>query len=153
MHSGLLVAAEEQRVGLPALANYPMVLPSAPNAIRHLLDSVLGPRHIELQVLAEVGAVHTVLALVATGVGCTILPESAVAAIGDEALPRAPIGPPASGMHCYLRHRWHVRQLALLAVLRNCCKSWISGIARRIVGRSQGPMALSTSRSPIEARR
>ncbi|CAN7581526.1 LysR substrate-binding domain-containing protein [Variovorax sp. LjRoot290] len=83
------------RVGLSALANYPMVLPSAPNAIRHLLDSVLGPRHIELQVLAEVGAVHTVLALVATGIGCTILPESALGATGDEALPRAPIGPPS----------------------------------------------------------
>ncbi|MET3381734.1 LysR substrate-binding domain-containing protein [Variovorax paradoxus] len=83
------------RVGLAALANYPMVLPSAPNAIRHLLDSVLGPRRIELQVLAEVGAVHTVLALVATGVGCTILPESALGAPGGEALPRAPIGPPS----------------------------------------------------------
>lgn len=84
------------RVGLPALANYPMVLPSAPNAIRHLLDSVLGPRHIELQVLAEVGAVGTALGLVATGVGCTILPESALgAAAGGEALPHAPIGPPS----------------------------------------------------------
>jgi LysR family nitrogen assimilation transcriptional regulator len=58
-----------------------MVLPSA--------------REIKLQVLAEVGAVRTVLALVATGVGCTILPESAVNALGDEALPSAPIGPPS----------------------------------------------------------
>jgi LysR family nitrogen assimilation transcriptional regulator len=83
------------RVGLAALASYPMVLPSAPNAIRHLLDSVLGPRHIELRVLAEVGAVRTVLALVATGVGCTILPESALGVTGDEVLPHAPIGPPS----------------------------------------------------------
>jgi LysR family nitrogen assimilation transcriptional regulator len=96
----LLVAPPKSRlparVGLPALANYPMVLPSAPNAIRHLLDSVLGPRRIELQVLAEVGAVGTALGLVATGVGCTILPESALgAAAGGEALPHAPIGPPS----------------------------------------------------------
>lgn len=95
----LLVAPPKSRlparVGLSALANYPMVLPSAPNAIRHLLDSVLGPRRIQLQVLAEVGAVRTVLALVATGVGCTILPESALGADTDDALPRAPIGPPA----------------------------------------------------------
>jgi len=82
------------KVSLPALANYPMVLPSAPNAIRHLLDSVLNPRRIQLQVLAEVGAVQTVLALVATGVGCTILPESALRASGNEKLQRAPIGPP-----------------------------------------------------------
>lgn len=91
----LLVAPPKSRLparaSLASLASYPMVLPSAPNAIRHLLDSTLGPRGIQLQVLAEVGAVHTVLALVKTGVGCTVLPESAV---GDESLPRAPIGPP-----------------------------------------------------------
>ena len=84
------------RVGLAALAGYPMVLPNAPNAIRSLVESVLLPRGITLQVLAEVGAVQTVLALVAQGVGCTILPESAVALGHDGAsLPHAPIGPPA----------------------------------------------------------
>jgi len=83
------------RVALPALAGYPMVLPSAPNAIRSRVDAALRPRHIELQVLAEVGAVQTVLALVAKGIGCTILPESALAASpGGESLPHAPIGPP-----------------------------------------------------------
>lgn len=99
MREKLLLAAPPgsrlpARVGLAQLANYPMVLPSAPNAIRHLLDSVLKPRGIELQVLAEVGAVQTVLALVATGVGCTILPESALGASGNE-LQRAAIGPPS----------------------------------------------------------
>ncbi len=82
------------RVALSTLPNYPMVLPSAPNAIRHLLDSVLAPRGIALHVLAEVGAVRTALELVAKGVGCTILPESALNAKGDEALKRAPVGPP-----------------------------------------------------------
>ena len=83
-------------VGLSALASYPMILPSAPNAIRSLVDAVLRPKHVELQVLAEVGAVNTVLALVASGAGCTILPESAIAldSVGDS-LPRAPIGPPS----------------------------------------------------------
>ncbi|MBS0343733.1 MAG: LysR family transcriptional regulator [Proteobacteria bacterium] len=82
------------RVGLAALPSYPMVLPSAPNAIRQLLDNALMPRGIHLHVLAEVGAVRTVLDLVAKGVGCTILPESALSSKGDEALQRAPIGPP-----------------------------------------------------------
>jgi len=95
----LLVAPPDSRlparVALSALPGYPMVLPSAPNAIRHLLDSVLQPRGIELQVMAEVGAVHTVLELVARGVGCTILPESALSAKSDKALQRAPIGPPS----------------------------------------------------------
>ena len=100
MREKLLLAAPPgsklpARVGLAQLANYPMVLPSAPNAIRHLLDCVLKPRGIELQVLAEVGAVRTVLALVATGVGCTILPQSALGASGDESLQHAAIGPPS----------------------------------------------------------
>jgi len=85
-----------ERVSLSALADYPMVLPSTPNAIRSLVNAVLRPRRIELQVLAEVGAVHTVLALVAKAVGCTILPESALGVSRDgKSLPRSPIGPPA----------------------------------------------------------
>jgi LysR family nitrogen assimilation transcriptional regulator len=81
------------RVGLAALAGYPMVLPSAPNAVRSLVDAALKTRRIELDILAEVGAVQTVLALVTKGVGCTILPESGLMA-GKE-LARARIGPPA----------------------------------------------------------
>ncbi len=84
------------RVSLASLSNYPMVLPSAPNAIRGLLDNILGPRGVTLNVLAEVGAVQTVLALVAEGAGCTVLPESALAASpGADRLPHAPLGPPA----------------------------------------------------------
>lgn len=84
------------RVGLAALARVPMVLPSAPNAIRSLVDGALRPRRVQLQVLAEVGAVQTVLTLVARGVGHTLLPQSALAAGSDAAaLPQALVGPPA----------------------------------------------------------
>lgn len=83
------------RVRLSTLANYPMVLPSAPNAIRSLVEAVLLPRRVELQILAEVGAVSTVLALVASGIGSTIVPESAITAGGyGDKLPHAPLGPP-----------------------------------------------------------
>jgi LysR family nitrogen assimilation transcriptional regulator len=84
------------RVAPAALVDYEMVLPSPPNAIRELLDSVLGTRGITLKVSAEVGAVQTVLALVRERMGCTVVPESALAM--DHAaspLPHAPIGPPA----------------------------------------------------------
>ena len=96
----LLVAPPKSRlparVSLVSLSGYPLVLPSAPNAIRGLLDDVLGPRGVALNVLAEVGAVQTVLALVADGMGCTVLPESALAALpGGVRLPHAPLGPPA----------------------------------------------------------
>jgi LysR family nitrogen assimilation transcriptional regulator len=84
------------RVSLASLSTYPMVLPNAPNAIRGLLDDILSPRGVTLNVLAEVGAVQTVLALVAEGVGCTVLPESALSARpGGDRLPHAPLGPPA----------------------------------------------------------
>lgn len=84
------------RASLASLASYPMVLPNAPNAIRGLVDQFLVPRGISLNVLAEVGAVQTVLALVAHGVGCTILPESALALSAEsKRLAHAPIGPPA----------------------------------------------------------
>jgi LysR family nitrogen assimilation transcriptional regulator len=85
-----------RRVGLAALAGYPMVLPSVPNAIRSLLEAALRPRDIQLQVVAEVGAVQTVLALVAQQGGCTVLPASALP-LGPPgvALQRAEIGPPA----------------------------------------------------------
>lgn len=84
------------RASLASLSNYPMVLPSAPNAIRGLVDSILRPRGIELPILAEVGAVQTVLALVAQGVCCTILPDSALSGSPEgRHLPHALIGPPA----------------------------------------------------------
>ncbi|MDB5846901.1 MAG: transcriptional regulator, LysR family, partial [Rhodoferax sp.] len=89
-------AALPPRVSLAALANYPMILPSAPNSIRTMVDALLRPRHIELQVLAEVGGVQTVLSLVAQGMGCTILPEGALA-LGEPGLGlrHTRIGPPA----------------------------------------------------------
>lgn len=84
------------RASLASLANYPMVLPNSPNAVRGVVDGVLSPRGIRLNVVAEVGAMQTVLALVAQGVGCTILPESAQATSAAAArLPEALIGPPA----------------------------------------------------------
>lgn len=83
------------RAALASLARYPLLLPSAPNAIRGLVDTVLRPRGIELTVLAEVGAVQTALSLVAEGAGCTILPESALAMSSrPDRFVHAPIGPP-----------------------------------------------------------
>lgn len=84
-----------ERVTLAGLAAFPMVLPSAPNAVRQVVEAALRPRRIELQVVAEVGAVQTVLSLVAQGAGCTILPDSALASWpGGTALQRAAIGSP-----------------------------------------------------------
>lgn len=81
-------------LSLQELGNYPMVLPSKPNAIRSVVESALQPYYVDLQIVAEVGAVPTALALVSKGIGCTILPESALASVRRDGLAHAFIGPP-----------------------------------------------------------
>ncbi|RZL89892.1 MAG: LysR family transcriptional regulator [Variovorax sp.] len=80
----LVLVAPAGKKKLPATAplhtlpRYPLVLPSAPNAIRTLVDEAIRSKQIVLHVVAEVGAAHTMLTMVAQGVGYTILPESAL---------------------------------------------------------------------------
>jgi len=77
------------------LPSYPMILPSEPNAIRSLVDSKLAPRNIKLNLVAEVSAVQTVLALVSEGVGCALLPQSALSlAAKSMSIQSRPVGPP-----------------------------------------------------------
>jgi LysR family nitrogen assimilation transcriptional regulator len=84
-----------EQVDVGKLGEFPMVLPSAPNPIRNLVDAVLLPRQVRLNVVAEVVAVHTALSLVADGSVCSILPESAVHwELPQEAVKVARIGPP-----------------------------------------------------------
>jgi len=64
-------------VPIVRLARYPLILPSAPNAIRTLVDAVLREKEIRLKVIAEVALAPTLLSLVSQGVGYTILPDSA----------------------------------------------------------------------------
>jgi len=57
---------------------------------------VMLPRKINLNIVAEVGAVHTALTVVEEGMACSILPESALNLSTRRAKVRAaPIGPPA----------------------------------------------------------
>jgi len=84
------------QVSVQDLKNYPMVLPSSPNPIRNLVDAVLLPRKVSLNLIAEVGAVHSALALVERGVACSILPESAVTnSPSSGRVVQSLIGPPA----------------------------------------------------------
>ncbi len=84
------------RIAPTALAEYPLILPSVPNAIRMLIDATIGARGIALDVVAEVNAVRTVLALARDGVGYTILPIGALeTADRRDDLAIAEIGPPA----------------------------------------------------------
>ena len=82
------------QVNLDALSGFPLILPSAPNSIRSLIDALVRPLHVELQVVAEVGAVPTALALVERGLGFTVIPENALVEGRHAQLKHAPLGPP-----------------------------------------------------------
>lgn len=101
-HESLVLAAPRHgaplpaRIRLQALSAYPLVLPSSPNAIRSLLDRTLSRYDVALDIIAEVNTVQASLALVADGVGCSVVPESAVASRRRSTGVRvARIGPPA----------------------------------------------------------
>jgi LysR family nitrogen assimilation transcriptional regulator len=80
----VLVCARDQKPALPAsvtvaqLADYPLILPSQPNAIRTLTERICGQQRVRLNVVAEVDAVHTITELTAQGNAYAILPASAV---------------------------------------------------------------------------
>ena len=85
------------RVAVKDLGAYPLVLPSPPNAIRTLVDSVCRAQGVRLQVAAEVDAVQTIVELAAQGDACAILPRSAARGpAAEHALALADIVAPAS---------------------------------------------------------
>jgi LysR family transcriptional regulator, nitrogen assimilation regulatory protein len=91
------------QMSLNGLREFNFVLPASPNPIRQLVDSVLLPRKIQLELVAEVGAVHTAMSLVERGIACSILPESALSMRRKEVpVSHAPIGPPAMRNHLVL---------------------------------------------------
>ena len=77
-----MAAADHQpplpaRVAVAGLGAYPLVLPSLPNAIRTLVESICRAQGVRLQVAAEVDAVQTIVELAAQGDAYAILPRSA----------------------------------------------------------------------------
>ena len=66
------------RLKLADVAQFDLVLPSGPHALRQLLEDAVQPRGVVLRVVAEVDSIQTVLPLVARGVANTVLPVSAL---------------------------------------------------------------------------
>ncbi|ARP86635.1 LysR family transcriptional regulator [Bordetella genomosp. 9] len=70
--------APPRRVRASELSRYPLVLPSAPNTIRALVDKTCRELDVELHIAAEVDVVHTILETVTQDNLYTILPRSAL---------------------------------------------------------------------------
>jgi LysR family transcriptional regulator, nitrogen assimilation regulatory protein len=64
------------RLRLAEVVQHRLVMPSAPHALRRLRDEHARPRGHQLQVVAEVDSVQTVLSLVERGVADSVLPAS-----------------------------------------------------------------------------
>ncbi|WP_028605346.1 LysR family transcriptional regulator [Ottowia thiooxydans] len=79
------------------IKKYALVLPTAPNPIRNLVDTTLLPYDLALNIIAEVGAVQSALTMVEAGIACSILPESALhISRRPHMMQRIPIGPPVT---------------------------------------------------------
>ncbi|GAB1577670.1 LysR substrate-binding domain-containing protein [Bordetella petrii] len=70
--------APPPRVRARDLGDYPLVLPSAPNTIRMLVDRTCRELNVALNVVAEVDVVHTILETMTDDNIYTILPRSAL---------------------------------------------------------------------------
>ena len=69
-----------RRIRLAQLAEYGVVLPCMPNTIRNIVDSTCRSSGVALNVVAEVNAVQTLVAVVERGENFAVLPASAIAA-------------------------------------------------------------------------
>lgn len=67
-----------ERVKVAQLVDYPLVLPSRPQALRMLFDEADKEQQLPLRIVAEVDTIKMVLSLVARNVGCSIVPASAL---------------------------------------------------------------------------
>jgi len=64
------------RLRLTDVVQRTLVMPSAPHALRRVLEEQATPRGLSLKVLAEVDSVQTVMNIVARGVADTVVPAS-----------------------------------------------------------------------------
>ena len=63
------------------LAGLPLVLPSSSQGLRLLIERTFNTVNIELNVVADIDSLPTLIAIAREGMACTILPQSAVAQI------------------------------------------------------------------------
>lgn len=74
----LLVGIEPlpSKVKVSAVGEFPLILPSEPQALRRIFQAVAERKDVRLHVVAEVDSMQTVLSLVERKVGYTVIPSS-----------------------------------------------------------------------------
>jgi DNA-binding transcriptional LysR family regulator len=85
--------AQLQSVGIEWLAERPLVLPSAPHALRMLVDAEFARRSLDPDVIIEANSFGALVDIVADGVGVSILPFYAIASLVGGPLEAARLRP------------------------------------------------------------
>jgi len=67
-----------RRTAAADLANFPLILPSAPHGLRRLLDTVALDQKILLNIPIEADSFDSILTLVIANLGCSVLPVGAI---------------------------------------------------------------------------
>jgi LysR family transcriptional regulator, nitrogen assimilation regulatory protein len=82
-------------ISLSEIGKLPLVLPSAPNVTRMLLDRAFAAQGIEPNVAVEADVLSSILSAVQTGIGGTILPKGSLDdVLPEDMAPPVPIEPP-----------------------------------------------------------
>ncbi|AKM32336.1 LysR family transcriptional regulator [Pandoraea faecigallinarum] len=71
--------ADDETCALTALANVPIVAPSATNGLRLLIERSFAQANVELNIVADIDSLPTLIDIARTGDACSILPVSALA--------------------------------------------------------------------------
>lgn len=111
-------------VSVEALADWPLIIPTRPNAIRLLVDAALASRGRRARIAMEIDGVAAILDLVADGAGAAVLSPHAVSA---DARPSRFLVRPIDGLHT---------QLVLLASAERpatLTQQAVAGLTRRLV--------------------
>jgi LysR family transcriptional regulator, nitrogen assimilation regulatory protein len=90
-----LLAGKPASISLSEIGKLPLILPSAPNVTRVLLDRAFAAEGIDPNVAVEADVLSSILSAVRTGIGVTILPKGTLDDVFPEDLaPPVPIEPP-----------------------------------------------------------
>jgi LysR family nitrogen assimilation transcriptional regulator len=122
-------------VTLKSLANYPLIIPSRPNAIRMLLETSLASAGVKSHVAWEIDGVSSILDLVNAGHGFAVLPLNALD--GHKAAGRLiarPVVKPSLSCMIGLSASSHRR----LTPLAQCVRDLISETMRYVLPEDQG---------------
>ncbi|MHA7598338.1 LysR family transcriptional regulator [Alicycliphilus sp. T452] len=95
-------AGDATHMALHDAARFPMVLPTTTQSLRRVLDAYMAKAGVAPRIVVEVNTIHEILALVAAGIGSTILSFAAVHdMLAARQLLALPVGRPAMSRSIY----------------------------------------------------